>query len=175
MRPVLGLGLLGLVIVAGCSPDVAASRHASALPFEEKPDWSTALPELLPGIRACLADGGAAAAGVTKAWPITSGLTGVRVLKTDGARYDCIATDDGRGVILVEPVRSLSHLEGESNPLYTPSPTEPTHAACVETNPVEGDVNAGWLSYDDCGRPRAIKPSAEADTPRQASPRRGAS
>ncbi len=175
MRPVRVLCMLALVAVVGCSPDVAASRHASAVAFEARPDWSIALPELLPGIRACLADGGAAATGVTKAWPITSGLTGVRVLKTDGTRYDCIAIDDGRGVILVEAVRPLSHLEGESDPLYTPSAVEPTHASCVETDPVEGNGNAGWLSYDDCNQSRAIKPSAEVDTPRQPSPRRGAS
>lgn len=174
MRPVLGWGMFGLVALAGCSPDVTASRHPSAVAFEERPDWSTALPELLPGIRTCLANAGAAAAGVTKAWPITAGLTGVRVLRTDGSRYDCIATDDGRGVILTEPVRSLSHLEGESDPLYTPSAAEPTHAACVETNPADGDGGTGWLSYDDCSRPRAVKPSAEVDPPRQALPRRGA-
>lgn len=172
MRPVLVLGMLATV--AGCSPDVTESRHASAVAFDERPDWSTALPELLPGIRACLTDAGAAAAGVTKAWPITTGLTGVRVLKADGARYDCIATNDGRAVILTEPVRSLSHLEGESDPLYTPSAAPPSHAACVETNPVEAAGNGGWLSYDDCSQPRAVKPSAEVDPPRQASPRRGA-
>lgn len=172
MRPLSVLG--ALVLVAACSSDVAESRHASTVAFEEKPDWSAALPELLPGIRACLADSGATGAGVTKAWPITAGLTGVRVLRTDGTRYDCIATDDGRGVVLTEPVRASSHLEGESAPLYTPSPDEPAHAACIETNPVEEDGEAGWLSYDDCSQPRAVKPSAEVEPPRQTSPRRGA-
>ena len=82
--------------------------------------------------------------------------------------------DRGLLGILAEPVRSLSHLEGESDPLYTPSAAEPTHAACVETNPADGDGGTGWLSYDDCSRPRAVKPSAEVDPPRQALPRRGA-
>lgn len=174
MRPVWKLGMLGLIVIGACSPDAIPARRATASALEPHPDWSTALPQLLPAIRACLANESSAGVAVTKAWPITFGLTGVRVQKANGDRIDCIATDNGYGVLLTEPVRTASRLEGERDPLFTPGSVKPPRASCIETSaavdPSGADV--GWLSYDTCDAPRPEKPAAQIDPPsRPATPR----
>ncbi len=172
MRPVAALCMLGLLAIGGCKPDAVAPGRASAAVLGTVPDWSAELPELLPAMQACLKSTGATA--VTKAWPIASGLAGVRLLQTDGQRIDCVATEDGRAVLMTEPVRAASQLEGEREPLYTPV-QKPQGTACLETSPAEGGAGGGWLSYDTCRQPRAPKPSAEIDPPPPATRGHGAS
>ena len=175
MRPVWKLGMLGLIVIGACSPDTIPARRATASALEPHPDWSMALPQLLPAIRACLANESSAGVAVTKAWPITSGLTGVRVQKANGDRVDCIATENGRGVLLTEPVRTASRLEGERDPLFTPGAAKPPRASCVETSSTQdaSGADVGWLSYDTCDAPRPVKPSAEIDPPSRPSKSRG--
>jgi hypothetical protein len=179
MRPALALGMMGLALLAGCTPPEAAppsrASLATATAIEPHADWSAEMPRLLPGIQVCLAKAGPAVA-VTKAWPIAMGLTGARLLQADGKRIDCVATGDGSAVLLTEPVRTASMLLGERDPLFTIGSKAPQSASCVDTAPVEdkagGDV--GWLSYDGCHKPRADKPSAQAEPPRRPAARGGA-
>jgi hypothetical protein len=166
MRRVGALGTCGLVLLASCTGGADPSGRArQALPV--RPDWSTGLPRLLPGIRACLAETSGTGAGVTKAWPIGLGLTGVRLLESSGERLDCVAVADGDRVLLTEPVRATSRLPGERDPLYTPPSSSPPESACLRTaTATSGDGEpVGWLSYDICRDPRPIGAAAGIKEP----------
>jgi hypothetical protein len=175
MGRVAALGILSLALLPACAggtappaaPRTAAAETAAPAP---RPDWSTGLPGLLPGIRACLGEADGQAVAVTKAWPIATGLTGVRLLEPGGQRLDCVAAADGAGVLLTERVWSVSRLPGEHDPLFTPAAAaEPRHASCqqVATARDRAGDGVGWLSYDVCREPRAAGPSAELNEPRR--------
>jgi hypothetical protein len=169
MRRLAVLGTCGLVLVAtACAraPEPPPRTVVAGNGLEPRPDWSTALPELLPGIRACLADPGAGgrAVGVTKAWPIGQRLTGVRVLQEGGARVDCVAAQGGERVFLTEPVLAASRLPGEHDPLFTPGSKARPTSPCLESS----SAAEGWLSYDVCRDPRPIGPAADHRAPSRA-------
>jgi hypothetical protein len=173
MGRVAALGILSLALLPACAAGTAPPappRTAAAEAPAPRPDWSTDLPGLLPGIRACLGEADGHAVAVTKAWPIATGLTGVRLLEPGGERLDCVAAADGAGVLLTERVWSVSRLPGERDPLFTPaSAAEPRHASCLQVATARdraGD-GVGWLSYDVCREPRAAGPSAELEEPRR--------
>jgi hypothetical protein len=107
---------LTLLLLGGCG---AARPGGTAAPPPPAPGWSLELAALLPAIRACLAENDAAAA-VTRAWPMANDLAGVRVLRADGGRLDCVAAVDGRRVVLTEPVVAGSRRAEEEAPLFTP-------------------------------------------------------
>jgi hypothetical protein len=154
-----GMGLL--LLLGACASTTAPARRPTP---EPRADWSLALQRLLPAIRTCLA-GTEDAVGVTKAWPIGHHhLAGVRVLRPDGTRLDCIAADDGRKIILTERVRPTSSLPGERDPLFTPQGREPPRSPCLKTATAPDGTGraAGWVSYDICRSPRPVARSGEA-------------
>ncbi len=167
-----GLLLLVLLATAACAPEPEPPRAvASGEVPQPRADWSTGLPALLPGIRACLRDGAAGGAvGVTKAWPIGWDLVGVRLLRGSGERVDCVAADDGGRVFLTERVPSASVLPGERDPLFTPAARRgPPPDRCLES----AEIPDGWLSYDACrdGAARPPGPAARREpTPPPAPP-----
>ena len=181
MRRVAAVGMAGLVLVTACTaPEKAAAppRATTGSALEPRPDWSTELPTLLPGIRTCIAKSDQPAVGVTKAWPIGDSLAGVRLLQAGGERVDCVAELKGDDVLLTERVWKVSQLPGEHEPLFTPRPTKaPSSGACtsvaVARDATGGDV--GWLSYDVCRQPRPTGPSAEIDAPPRPVPHDGSS
>lgn len=133
-----------LLLLAGCG----TARPGGGTAPRQDPGWSVELASLLPAIRACLAADGAAAA-VTGAWPMARDLAGVRILRADGGRSDCVAAADGRRVVLTEPVPAGSRRTLEEAPLFTPRDRgEPPRGPCVATVPaVVGAERVGWLSY----------------------------
>ena len=150
---------LTLLLLEGCGGGTARPGGTAAAPPE--PGWSFELATLLPAIRACLAENGTAAA-VTRAWPMANDLAGVRVLRADGGRLDCVAAADGRRVVLTEPVVAGSRRAQEEAPLFTPKGGEPPRGPCVATVPaVVGAERVGWLSYAGCDG-REGPPSAAA-------------
>lgn len=161
MRRKVVLGGMGFLLLLGaCAPATAPMRRPAP---EPRTDWSLALPHLLPAIRTCLA-GAEDAVGVTKAWPIGHHrLAGVRILRPDGTRLDCIAADDGRKIILTERVRPTSSLPGERDPLFTPQEREPPRSPCLKTAAALDGTGraAGWVSYDICRDPRPVARSGE--------------
>jgi hypothetical protein len=168
MRRLAALSACGLALLAtACAGEPPSPpRAVGSAELEPRSDWSTALPGLLPGIRACLADPGAGgrAVGVTKAWPIGQQLTGVRVLREGGGCIDCVAAEGGERVFLTEPVLAASRLAGEQDPLFTPrSKARPT-SPCLESS----SAAEGWLSYDVCRDPRPIGPAANHRSPSRA-------
>lgn len=159
MRRVVALGTSGLVLLAACASEPSApSRTAAADILEPRPDWSADLSQLMPAVTACLAhtEDGARPVGVTKAWPMGFGLVGVRLLEPDESRVDCVATADGARVFLTEHVHPGSKLQGERDPLFTPTTREPPESPCLESS----KVAQGWLSYDICRTARPIGPAA---------------
>ena len=158
----------------GAAAGGATAAPARAAALAPRPDWSVDLPELMPGIAACLARPGAAGAkpvGVTKAWPIGEALVGVRLLEPGDRRLDCVAASAGDRVFLTEPVRPDSRLQGERDPLFTPAPLTPPRSPCLE----RAAVTEGWLSYDVCRDPRPIGRAARGPVPPRAGvpPREG--
>jgi hypothetical protein len=180
MRRVAALGTLGLALLTACSSGVepappVAVAEAPALQ-QPRPDWSVGLPRLLPGIGACVEEADGRAVGVTKAWPIAMGLTGVRLLQPGGERLDCVAEADGAQVLLTERVWSTSRLPGEREPLFTPAPSaEPPRDACQQVTAARDEAGdgVGWLSYDVCRQPRPAGPSAKLGEPPRAPPSNG--
>jgi hypothetical protein len=172
MRRVAALGPAGLVLLlATCAaPEQSATpaRVATRSALEPRPDWTTELPRLLPGIQVCLREAGQPAVGVTKAWPIGEDLTGVRLLTAGGERLDCVAGVNGGRILLTERVWTVSQLPGEREPLFTPAPAEaPPTSACLAVSAARDrtGTDVGWLSYDVCRQPRPSGPSAEVDSP----------
>jgi hypothetical protein len=162
-----------LLLLIACAAEVRPPHHRV---LEPRADWSRDLARLLPGIRVCLADADGEAVGVTHAWPIGNGLTGVRLLRRDGARVDCIAGADGARVILTEPVRPASKRTGERDPLFTPVALDPPYSPCIEsTKAVDAAGSAvGWLSYDVCRDPRPFENATRPQPSRPpASPQEG--
>lgn len=168
LRP---LGLAGLAVLTACTGAEAprGNGHAAMrLAPQPQADWAAELSELLPAIEACLQDSGVVAIGVTKAWPIAEGLTGVRLLAAGGERSDCVAVADGSGVVLTEKVWTVSQLSGERSPLFTPAAGErPVGSQCLAVSVARDGAGeeVGWLSYDVCRQPRsaALQPQPSAD------------
>ena len=165
MRRAAALSSAILLVLTACATQQAERSHRA---LEPRVDWSAALPRLLPGIRACLAEGGSGTVGVTKAWPIGRDLTGVRLLEENGQRLDCVAVANGARVLLTERVREASKLPGEHDPLFTPADRDLPQSPCLasETAADAGGALVGWLSYDTCRDPRPFAQTPEQDKPR---------
>jgi starvation-inducible outer membrane lipoprotein len=162
MRAGPSVGALALTaLLAGCGTLPKAARAPA--PATE-PGWSADLQDLLPAIDTCLAQGGARA--VTRAWPMAEHLAGVRLLKEDGSRLDCVAAQSGGKVVLVQPVRPSSRIDDEAAPLYTPDDRQPPQGRCVATTPaLVGARRVGWLSYPTCPGVPLPRPPAEGLAP----------
>ncbi len=150
--------LLLLLALAACAGAGRRGQEAASLP-----GWSVELAALLPAINACVDEADASA--VTRAWGMARSLAGVRVVRGDGSRVDCVASDAGDRVVLVQPVAAGSHLDDEAAPLYTPPDHAPPQGRCVATVPaVVSERQVGWLSYGTCA-PRAGDVPAAAPAP----------
>jgi hypothetical protein len=161
--------MAGLAVLAGCAgaePHGAAETSVSRPLSQQQPDWAADLSVLLPAVEACLQDSAVVAVGVTKAWPIAEGLTGVRLLTQGGERIDCVAVADGSGIVLTEKVWTVSQLAGERAPLFTPASAQrPSESQCLSVSVARDGIGqvVGWLSYDVCRQPRAALPSAAVE------------
>ena len=164
MRPVWKLGMLGLIVIGACSPDAIPARRATASALEPHPDWSMALPRLLPAIRACLANESSARGG---------GHQGV----ADHLRPDGCSGTEGRwrsgrlhrhgrwprGFVDRTGPHGLP-AGRRARPAVYPrrrqaAAEHPASTPARRSGSSGGDV--GWLSYDTCDAPtRTVKPSA---------------
>ena len=153
--------LFATFLLAGCAGIGTRQPAELAIP----PGWSVELASLLPAIEACVTEADGAVSGVTRAWPMARSLAGVRVLREDGSRLDCVASGAGDQVVLVQPVAADSRLSDEAAPFYTPSDHRPPQGPCVATVPaVVSARQVGWLSYATCppqeGAPLPFQPRA---------------
>jgi hypothetical protein len=158
------LGPLALALLLGAC--AGAGRERASTPPALEPGWSVDLPELMAAIDACLAHDRGHARAVTRAWPMAEHLAGVRLLKEDGSRLDCVAAESGAKVVLLQPVRASSHGDDEAAPLFTPADRQPPAGRCVATTPaMVGSRRVGWLSYPACPGVPLPPPPAEGLAP----------
>lgn len=118
----------------------------------EPENWQRLLYYFLPAINACLVATPSPPASVVVVWYPRPARVGVRTLNRERRRYDCVAREDGRGVVLFEPVPRTEYRRAEGVAIYTPAPHQPPLGACMEHRQVtdpEGLV-LGWLSLDNC-------------------------
>jgi hypothetical protein len=149
-------------LLAGCAGLSGPASEPPALP-----GWSIELADLLPAINACMVKADGTASGVTRAWSMARSLAGVRVLREDGSRVDCVASGKGDQVVLVQPVLAGSRLSDEAAPLYTPPDHSPPEGRCIATVPaVVSARQVGWLSYGTCHA--SGQPQAPSQRPRSA-------
>lgn len=140
----LGLGLGALASSCGHQPPgfdngrgaewgerLAARLDNPAPPpvYDAPPEgwvWTAWLSEFLPPVNACLAAAGEPDAVVTQAWPVTKGQVGVHLRGPAGARWECIAPDQGMAVSRLD---RLPDDYGPEGPVFAPTGTE-APAAC---------------------------------------------
>lgn len=114
-------------------------------------DWTHLLPDLGTAVLRCAFDGGVATAGAAKAWPMNRGKATVRLVDSDGARFDC-RVDLGSGDIEdVEPVAPTDRVPGEDQPRWLPPGDTPPVLTCGRVERVlTGDgLVTGYLHYPD--------------------------
>ena len=115
-------------------------------------NWHRLLYYFLPAINACLVATPSPPASALVVWYPRPGRVGVRTLSRQRSRYDCVAGEGGRGVVLFEPVPRTQYRRGEGVAIYTPAPHQPPPGACMNHRQVtdQQGLILGWLSLDNC-------------------------
>ena len=112
---------------------------------QQGPPWWDHLRDLMPALRACLAD--RPGAMVVESWFMNHGLALARVRLPDGTRQDCVA-DLGTGAVeRRDPVPADSRLPGEGLRAFM------LERRCVDAIRVDAPDGRelGWLAYPACG------------------------
>jgi len=133
---------------------LAAGLSATAAGAEQ--DWTAVLPDLLPGVRACIAASEKPVARVSVARPMNHGLAFVRLVDIGGARADC-RVDLGSGTVeSIDPVEGDAMLPGEDAPAFIPAAPAPGWSLV----PVTGDQDRplGWLLRPPPAEKAAVPP-----------------
>lgn len=128
------------VTYEGCARERAVDEAANA--------WANGLVDLLAPIDACLGRSRRPASQVTHAYPLNPQEVSVRLLDSDGGRYECIVARSGGGVRYFEPIGDSDVLSGERDPLFTRAPEEPPSAPCLKSEEAPGGI--GWLTRRVC-------------------------
>jgi hypothetical protein len=131
----LGLGLGALASSCGHQPRGPESglgaEHSARLaarldnpappPVYDTPPagwvWTAWLPDFLPAVSACVAASGEPDAVAVQAWPIRKGVVGVHLRGPDGARWECVAPNQGVAVSRLERLPADHAAEG---PVFVP-------------------------------------------------------
>ena len=155
----------GKIVQGCCSAGLETARRESApsedleaapvanLATRSADDWSRFLFELLPAVRACIEKTPGQAAYVTKAWPMSRGMVGVRTRNAAAGWFDCTAQYDGSGIERFEAVTSDAEpVVGEGRVLFTPLPDTPLSGRCWQQEKVVDSAGRqiGWLSTNGC-------------------------
>ncbi|MBY0447602.1 MAG: hypothetical protein K2P95_02840, partial [Hyphomonadaceae bacterium] len=128
------------VTYEGCARERAVDEAVNA--------WANGLVDLLAPIDACLGRSRRPASQVTHAYPLNPQEVSVRLLDSDGGRYECIVARSGGGVRYFEPIGDSDVLSGERDPLFTRAPEEPPAAPCLKSEEAPGGI--GWLTRRVC-------------------------
>ena len=122
----------------------------SALPADS---WPRFLFNLMPAIRACLERTDGSSKWVTKAWPMSKGMAGVRMGNPHGDKWECIAEQASGDIQRFKPLPpNTPRLPGEGMVIFTPENKVPPAGECYEHERVL-DANGnleGWLSFSNC-------------------------
>jgi hypothetical protein len=134
-------------------PVVDLPPGESAIEGKAEDDWARFLGDLLPAIDVCLGRVDDSGAVVAKAWPMSDGFVGVRIIDRDSRRWDCFAPVTAHTVDRLEPVdRDAPKLPGEGSPLFTRAGGRPSRGECLRTEIISDETGrrVGWLSYQTC-------------------------
>jgi uncharacterized membrane protein len=115
------------VLYQGCARRLTGERVSAG--------WASNLPELMPAITSCLGRVKAGPAQITIAYQDTEGEISVRLLESDGGRYECITRKAGAEIRYFDVIGDQDTLDGERDPLFTPAPGLPRTGPCFVTEP----------------------------------------
>jgi uncharacterized membrane protein len=114
-------------------------------------DWSRLLPDLAPGIGACINDGGVPVASVARAAPLETGRASVLLRSTDGSLQTCTVDLATRKV---ESIQALAGTPpaGTDRPRLLPAREQPPLVTCgrLERALDERGQLTGYLHYEPC-------------------------
>lgn len=116
-------------------------------------DWTRFLPELRAAIDACLERTPGSDLHVTKAWPMTGGLAGVRTRNATVGWFDCTAAQSGNRVERFTAVsKEVGRAPGEDVVVFTRVDGQPPAGKCYNSERVIDDYKetVGWLSRNLC-------------------------
>ena len=144
----------------GCCNAIAALTPAGAPAGSAKAgaahDVAPLWPDLDPAIKACLAAVPVDVRSVVKAWPMNHGRIGVRLVGSEGDRFDCIVVNGPNTVERIDPVAAAAPPSpGERGPIFLPSAGDPPKVSCGYLGRVVDyrGATAGYLHYrDGCSR-----------------------
>lgn len=115
----------------------------------DRPTWATVLPELVPGIDACLTR--ARSARVTYASEIDEGRISVRLRGGDGSRVECVVGSGG-AIEVFEPLTDSDRRPGEGDPEFQRGGQQPAARTCRSSEEAIGRDGQpiGWLVRRTC-------------------------
>lgn len=116
------------------------------------PTWAFLLPELIPAIDKCLERATAKPARVTIGYVVEQAQTTVRLLGSDGGRYECAVSTETGEIEYFEPIGDRDVVQGERDPLFSRAPTEAPAGQCWRSEPALSPTGEqlGWLSRKTC-------------------------
>ena len=129
-------------VSTGCGAEVA-----------EMDRWSNYLMEYLPAIDLCLAEFGGRARHVSIAYPVSDGLTGVRLVDGTGQSWECITRDHDEAVNAMRPLDAADVIYGEGDPIFVRDEIPGFGEGCYVYEAVrdaQGHL-IGSFGYDACG------------------------
>lgn len=114
-------------------------------------DWSRLLPDLAPGIGACINDGGLPVASVARAAPLEDGRASVLLRSTDGSLQACTVDLATRKIESVQSLASMTPA-GTDRPRLLPAREQPPLVTCgrLERALDERGQLTGYLHYEPC-------------------------
>ena len=115
------------VLYQGCARRLTGERVSAG--------WASNLQELMPAITLCLGRVKAGPAQITIAYQDSEGEISVRLLESDGGRYECITRQDASAIRYFDVIGDQDTLDGERDPLFTPAPGLPKTGPCFATEP----------------------------------------
>lgn len=121
------------IVYTGCARPLQSGEGVS---------WVVDLAALLPAIDTCLGRARSQASDVTFAYLTEEGEVSVRLLTSEGGRFECIAAKDGSKVRYFEAIGDRDVLPGEREPIFTRSPGEPPTGPCLKSEPAPDGVGS---------------------------------
>lgn len=115
--------------------------------------WTNYLMDYMPAIDTCLGEFPQGAQHVTLAYPLSDGSTGVRIVDTGGARWECATRDEDSAVNSLRRLDAADAVFGEGDPVFVLGRMPELGEGCYVYEAVraaDGDL-IGALGYDGCG------------------------
>jgi uncharacterized membrane protein len=147
------LALVTLALLAGCAGGGTPNDIVLTRQSRESPDWGRFLPDVYPGLQACLAAHPAQPAYATDVTLQNHGMILVRLRGADRSLVECSTGTGGNPAPAVTPTERR-RVQG---PAFTPASMPEPYMRCGTPQPVLSATGRllGWLTYftPDCPPP----------------------